>query len=162
MSPQTMDKLKAGDTAPEIALPTWPEGELKLSGLRGKYVVLYFYPRDNTSGCTTESCDFRDSHGDFEGAGAVVLGISRDSVKSHQGFSEKFGFPFRLLSDTEEQACTAYGVIKMKNKNGKQVRGIERSTFLIDPDGNIARIWRQVKVQDHAAEVLASLKEASN
>jgi len=157
-----MSELKAGDTAPEIALPTWPEGELKLSDLRGKYVVLYFYPRDNTSGCTTESCDFRDSHGDFENANAVVLGISRDSVKSHQGFSEKFGFPFRLLADTEEQACTAYGVIKMKNKNGKQVRGVERSTFLIDPDGNIACIWRQVKVQDHAAEVLASLKEASN
>ncbi len=162
MSPKTMDDLKAGDAAPEIILPTWSEGELKLSDLRGKYVVLYFYPRDNTPGCTTESCDFRDSHGDFGAAGAVVLGISRDSVKSHQRFAEKFGFPFKLLSDTGEQACTAYDVIKMKNMYGEKVRGIERSTFLIDPAGNIVRIWRKVKVKDHAVEVLTALKEELN
>lgn len=155
-----MSALKPGDTAPEIILPAWPESELKLSDLRGRYVVLYFYPRDNTPGCTTESCDYRDRHGDFENAGAIVLGISRDSVKSHERFAGKFGLPFRLLSDSEEQACTAYDVIKIKNMYGKQVRGIERSTFLIGPDGNIIHIWRKVKVRDHAAEVLATLKKA--
>ncbi len=154
-----MNILKAGDAAPEIFLPAWPEGKVTLTLLKGKYVVLYFYPKDNTPGCTTEACDFRDHDGDFESASAVVLGISRDSVKSHQRFAEKFALPFRLLSDSEEQACTAYGVIKMKNMYGRQVRGIERSTFLIDPDGNIARIWRKVKVSGHAEEVLAALKE---
>lgn len=155
-----MSALKPGDTAPEIILPAWPESELKLSDLRGRYVVLYFYPRDNTPGCTTESCDYRDRHGDFENAGAIVLGISRDSVKSHERFAGKFGLPFRLLSDSEEHACTAYDVIKIKKMYGKQVRGIERSTFLIGPDGNIIHIWRKVKVRDHAAEVLATLKKA--
>ncbi len=155
-----MSALKPGDAAPEIALPAWPAGEVHLSGLRGKYVVLYFYPKDNTPGCTTESCDFRDHHADFETAGAVVLGISRDSLKSHQRFAEKFGLPFRLLSDSEETACTAYDVIKMKNMYGRQVRGIERSTFLIGPDGRIVRIWRKVKVRGHVGEVLAALKDA--
>ncbi len=154
-----MSELKVGDIAPEITLPAWPEGILKLSGLKGKHVVLYFYPRDNTPGCTTESCDFRDHHDDFENAETVVLGISRDSVTSHRRFSEKFDFPFRLLSDTEEKACTAYDVIKMKNMYGKQVRGIERSTFLIDPTGHIAQIWRKVKVKGHAEEVLTALKD---
>jgi len=153
-----MSELKTGDTAPDIVLPAWPEGELKLSDLRGKYVVLYFYPKDNTPGCTTESCDFRDHHGDFENANAVLLGISRDSVKSHQRFADKFGLPFQLLSDTEEKACTAYDVIKMKNMYGRQVRGIERSTFLTDPDGNIVHIWHKVKVKGHVEEVLAALK----
>lgn len=153
-----MNEMKAGDMAPEITLPAWPEGEVKLSELRGKYIVLYFYPRDNTPGCTTESCDFRDHHDDFETAETVVLGISRDSIKAHRRFSEKFDFPFRLLSDTDEETCTAYDVIKMKNMYGKQVRGIERSTFLIDPAGRIACIWRKVKVKGHVEEVLATLK----
>ncbi|MFQ5355227.1 MAG: peroxiredoxin, partial [Mariprofundaceae bacterium] len=113
-----MNEMKAGDMAPEITLPAWPEGEVKLSELRGKYIVLYFYPRDNTPGCTTESCDFRDHHDDFETAETVVLGISRDSIKAHRRFSEKFDFPFRLLSDTDEETCTAYDVIKMKNMYG--------------------------------------------
>jgi len=154
-----MSVLKPGDTAPEIALPAWPAGEVRLSGLRGKYVVLYFYPRDNTPGCTTESCDFRDLHAGFEAAGAVVLGISRDSLASHQRFAEKFSLPFSLLSDPEESACATYDVIRMKHMYGRQVRGIERSTFLIAPDGRIMRIWRKVKVAGHAEEVLAALNQ---
>ncbi len=155
-----MSALQPGDTAPDITLPGWPEGEVSLAGLRGRFVVLYFYPKDNTPGCTTESCDFRDHHANFETAGAVVLGISRDSLKAHQRFAKKFGLPFRLLSDSEETACKAYDVIKMKNMYGRQVRGIERSTFLIDPNGRIVRIWRKVKVKGHVEEVLAALKEA--
>jgi len=153
-----MHELSPGDAAPEITLPAWPKGEVSLSDFRGKFVVLYFYPRDNTPGCTTESCDFRDRHADFIAVNAVILGISRDSLKSHQRFAEKFSLPFHLLSDSEEKACTAYDVIKMKNMYGRQVRGIERSTFLIDPDGNIVRIWRKVKVRGHAEEVLAAIK----
>ncbi len=152
--------LSVGDSAPDFELPSWPRGSIKLSGFKGKYVILYFYPKDNTPGCTTESCDFRDTHADFDNANAVVLGISRDSIASHQKFAEKFSFPFVLLSDSDEIACKAYDVIKMKNMYGKQVRGIERSTFLIDPQGKLAGIWRKVKVNGHVAEVLESLKKS--
>jgi len=152
-------ELQIGDIAPDFSLPSHQGGELKLSDLRGKYVVLYFYPKDNTPGCTAETCDFRDRHQDYERADAVVLGVSRDSLKSHEKFAEKFDLPFALLSDSEEFACQAYGVIKMKNMYGKQVRGIERSTFLIDPDGKLAAIWRKVKVKGHVDEVLARLTE---
>jgi peroxiredoxin Q/BCP len=151
--------LQIGDPAPDFTLPAWPEGDIRLSDLRGRYVVLYFYPKDNTPGCTQESCDFRDACKAFENAGAVVLGISRDPVRSHQRFAEKFALPFRLLSDTDEVACSAYDVIRMKNMYGKKVRGIERSTFLIDPDGRIAAIWRKIRVKGHVEEVLAALKD---
>ena len=148
---------EVGDTAPDFTLQTWPEGELTLSSLRGKWVVLYFYPKDNTPGCTMESCAFRDASGDFDASGAVILGISRDSVKSHAGFAAKFNLPFRLISDPDEIACKAFDVIRMKNMYGNQVLGVERSTFLIDPEGNIAHAWRKVKADGHVEEVLATL-----
>ena len=133
-------------------------GTFKLSAHTGHPVVLYFYPKDNTPGCTTEGAAFRDLHDRFAAAGAVVVGVSRDSVKSHQSFSTKMGFPFPLIADTDEALCARFGVIKMKNMYGKQVRGIERSTFLIGPDGSIVREWRGVKVPGHAQEVLKAVQ----
>jgi thioredoxin-dependent peroxiredoxin len=130
-------------------------GEFRLSAHRGKTVVLYFYPRDNTPGCTTEGADFAKSHAQFVKAGAVVAGVSRDSLKSHEGFKAKMQFPFELISDTEEALCQQFGVIKMKNMYGRQVQGIERSTFVIDRAGKLAREWRGVKVPNHVEEVLA-------
>jgi peroxiredoxin Q/BCP len=122
--------------------------------LLGKAVVLYFYPKDNTPGCTTEGQQFAELHKQFVKAGAEVYGISRDSLKSHENFKAKMGFPFELLSDEDEEVCTLFAVIKMKNMYGRQVRGIERSTFVLDPKGNIRREWRGVKVPGHAKEVL--------
>lgn len=142
--------------APDFTLPATGDRTVTLSELRGSKVVLYFYPKDNTPGCTNESKDFRDLHADFAAAGCVVFGISRDGMKSHQNFKAKLELPFDLVSDADEAACQAFEVIKMKNMYGKQVRGIERSTFLIDAQGNIARAWRGVKVAGHAAEVLAA------
>ena len=130
-------------------------GALKLSALKGKIVVLYFYPKDNTPGCTTEGADFAAAHKKFDRAGAVVLGASRDSLKSHENFKAKMGFPFELISDPDEKLCAAFGVMKMKNMYGKQVRGIERSTFVIDGEGRLRREWRGVKVPGHVDEVLA-------
>lgn len=124
----------------------------------GKFVVLYFYPKDSTPGCTTQGIQFRDMHTQFTAANAVIFGLSRDSLKSHENFKEKYSFPFELISDTDEIACQAFNVIKMKNMYGKQVRGIERSTFLINPQGTIVREWRGVKVDGHAAEVYASIQ----
>ena len=134
------------------------EGPFRLAELKGRPVVLYFYPKDNTPGCTTEGAAFRDLHAQFAAAGAVVAGVSRDSLQSHQGFKAKMGFPFALISDTDEALCTQFGVMKMKNMYGKQVRGIERSTFLIGPDGGLVREWRGVKVPGHAEEVLAAVQ----
>lgn len=124
----------------------------------GQVMVLYFYPKDNTPGCTTEGAQFRDLHGKFAKAGAVVAGISRDSIKSHQNFAAKMGFPFPLISDADEKLCQAFDVIRMKNMYGKKVRGIERSTFLVGADGKLAREWRGVRVPGHAAEVLAAVE----
>ena len=134
-------------------------GEFSLSAVRGKPVVLYFYPKDNTPGCTSESADFRDLHAQFTAAGAMVLGLSRDSIRSHDSFRKKLELPFDLLSDADEAVCTQFGVIKMKNMYGKQVRGIERSTFLIDAGGTLVREWRGVKVAGHAAAVLAAVQD---
>ena len=120
----------------------------------GKIVVLYFYPKDNTPGCTTEGQQFRDLHAQFAKLGCAVYGVSRDSIKSHESFKSKMEFPFDLLSDPDEKLCSLFGVIKMKNMYGRQVRGIERSTFVIDLHGSIARQWRGVKVPGHAQEVL--------
>ena len=142
--------------APDFTLPATGDLTVTLSELRGSKVVLYFYPKDNTPGCTNESKDFRDLHADFAAAGCVVFGISRDGMKSHENFKAKLELPFDLVSDADEAACQAFEVIKMKNMYGKQVHGIERSTFLIDAQGNIARAWRGVKVAGHAAEVLAA------
>ena len=133
-------------------------GAFKLAEQRGKSVVIYFYPKDNTPGCTTEGSDFRDLHKEFRKAGAVVVGVSRDSLKSHEGFKAKMGFPFELISDPDEKLCAQFDVIKMKNMYGRKVRGVERSTFLIDREGRLAREWRGVKVAGHAQEVLQAVK----
>jgi thioredoxin-dependent peroxiredoxin len=134
------------------------DGEVRLSGCKGKVVVLYFYPKDNTPGCTNEAADFRDLHSAFIEAGAVIYGASRDSLKSHAGFRSKLGLPFDLISDPDEALCEAFGVMKMKNMYGKQVRGVERSTFVIDKTGKLVREWRGVKVPSHATEVLEFVK----
>ena len=147
-----------GKKVPDFSVPATGDSTFRLSDHKGHPVVLYFYPKDSTPGCTVEGTDFRDLHKEFLKQGAVVAGISRDSVKSHENFKAKMGFPFPLLSDTEEKLCTLFGVIKMKNMYGKQVRGIERSTFLIGPDGKLVCEWRKVKVEGHAAEVLAAVK----
>ncbi len=139
----------------DFALPSTGGGTFRLSDHAGRRVVLYFYPKDNTPGCTNEGAAFRDLHDKFARAGAVIAGISRDSVKSHEGFKSKMGFPFELLSDADEALCQRFGVIKMKNMYGKKVRGIERSTFVIDGQGRLAKEWRGVKVPGHADEVLA-------
>ena len=128
------------------------------SALKGKKVVLYFYPKDSTPGCTTEAQQFRDLHEKFAKAGAVILGVSRDSIKSHENFKAKLGLPFKLLSDTDETLCNQFGVIKMKNMYGKQVRGIERSTFVIDAKGVLRHEWRGVKADGHAAAMLEAVK----
>ena len=143
-----------GQAAPDFTAPATGGSTISLAALRGKSVVLYFYPKDNTPGCTTEGTDFRDLYPQFEKAGAVVLGVSRDSLKSHEGFKCKLELPFELLSDADETLCKVFGVIKMKNMYGKQVLGIERSTFVIDKAGVLRREWRGVKVPGHAKEVL--------
>jgi len=147
-----------GEAAPDFTLPATSGREITLSSLQGGKVVLYFYPKDSTPGCTNESKDFRDLHGEFLAAGCQVFGISRDGLKSHENFKAKQALPFELISDGDETACNLFGVIKMKNMYGKQVRGIERSTFVIDAAGRLAREWRGVKVPGHAAEVLAYVK----
>ncbi len=145
---------------PDFELPATGNQRFQLSAFQGHPLILYFYPKDDTPGCTDESLQFRELHGEFAKAGWAVFGVSRDSVASHEKFRRKFSFPFELLSDAEEKACAIFGVIKMKNMYGKQVRGIERSTFAIDREGRIAREWRGVKVAGHAAEVLAFAKGA--
>ena len=126
----------------------------QLAGRPARYTVLYFYPKDNTPGCTTESIAFRDLHPQFLGAGAEIYGISRDSLRSHESFKSKLGLPFELISDPQESVCLQFGVMKMKNMYGKQVRGVERSTFVIDAEGKLVKEWRGVKVLEHADEVL--------
>jgi len=129
-------------------------GPISLAQCAGRSVVLYFYPKDNTPGCTTESQDFRDLHDEFLATGCVVIGVSRDSLKSHENFKAKHNLPFPLIADTDEVMCTDYDVIKQKNMYGKQVRGIERSTFLIDAFGVLVQEWRGLRVPGHAKEVL--------
>ena len=148
----------AGKAVKDFSLPSTGAATFKLSEHRGRKLVLYFYPKDNTPGCTAEGADFRDRHREFARAAAEVFGISRDSVKSHEGFKAKMKYPFELLSDADESACAQFGVIKMKNMYGKKVRGIERSTFVIDRDGLLAREWRGVRVPGHVEEVLNFVK----
>jgi thioredoxin-dependent peroxiredoxin len=126
----------------------------KLSDYLGKTLVIYFYPKDNTPGCTTQGMQFRDNYAAFQALNTEIFGVSRDSLKSHENFKAKFAFPFELLADTEEAACSIFGVMKMKNMYGKQVRGVERSTFVIDKNGVLIKEWRGVKVDGHAQEVL--------
>jgi peroxiredoxin Q/BCP len=144
--------------APDFELPATGGRTFRLSGARGKPLILYFYPKDNTPGCTAEGQRFRDLHPEFQKLGCAVYGVSRDSVKSHESFRAKMAFPFELLSDAEETASRLYDVIKMKNMYGKKVRGIERSTFVIDADGLVRREWRAVKVPGHVEEVLEFVK----
>jgi len=138
----------------DFELPATGGTTFQLSAHKNKFLVLYFYPKDSTPGCTTEAQQFRDLYPRFQAAGCEVFGISRDSLKSHENFKTKQALPFDLLSDAEEKACGLFGVIKMKNMYGKQVRGIERSTFVIDGQGVLRREWRRVKVPGHAQEVL--------
>ncbi|HEY6096129.1 MAG TPA: peroxiredoxin [Gallionellaceae bacterium] len=139
---------------PDFTLPATGDATFQLSALRGKSLVIFFYPKDNTPGCTLESQQFRDLYPRFQKAGCEVVGISRDSLKSHENFKSRFTLPFALLSDPEETVCNLFGVMKQKNMYGKQVRGIERSTFVLDRDGKLRREWRGLKADGHAQEVL--------
>jgi len=150
-------KLKAGDTAPEFSAAASGDGTVSLADLRGKNVVLYFYPRDDTPGCTKEACAFRDHFAEFKKAGAVVLGVSTDPVKSHDKFAAKFKLPFTLLADEDKKIVQAYGVWGEKSFMGRKYQGTHRVTFLIGPDGCIKKIWPKVKPDKHAEEVLAAL-----
>ena len=152
-----MSKIAVGKKVPDFTLPATGGKQLKLSSLKGQDVVLYFYPKDDTPGCTLEGKDFRDMNADFRRKGAVILGVSRDSLKSHAKFCDKYSFNFDLLSDEDEKLCKLFDVIKLKNMYGKKVRGIVRSTFLIGKDGVLRREWRKVNVEGHAAEVLKAL-----
>jgi peroxiredoxin Q/BCP len=151
--------LKAGNKAPDIKLPD-ENGALKsLQDYAGKYLVLYFYPKDDTPGCTTEACNFRDGIHDYTKAGVVVVGISPDSSKSHLKFKEKYSLPFSLLADEGHKVCEAYGVWGRKKMMGREYDGVFRTTFLIDPQGFIQRVFENVKPEGHSAEVLAGIKQ---
>lgn len=150
-------KLKEGDKAPEFSAPTQDGSIVSLKGLKGQPVVLYFYPKDDTPGCTKEACAFRDAYSDFQKAGAAVLGVSVDPEKAHKKFADKFQLPFPLLADTEKKIVEAYGVWGEKTFMGRKYLGTHRVTFLIDGKGRIAKIWPEVKPEKHAAEVLAEL-----
>ncbi len=151
--------LTPGDKAPGFDLPTDGGGTLKLNDLKGQKVVLYFYPKDSTPGCTTEAGDFRDRIKDFEKAGCVVVGASKDSVKRHDNFKAKNALPFPLLADVDGTLCDAYGVWVQKKLYGREYMGIERATFLIDEKGVIREVWRKVKVKGHAERVLEAVKK---
>lgn len=148
-----------GKKVSNFELPATGEQTIKLSALKGQKVVLYFYPKDSTPGCTQEGQDFRDQSAKFKRAGAVILGVSRDSLKSHENFKAKQNFNFELLSDKDEELCNLFDVIKEKNMYGKKVMGIERSTFVIDEKGVLRKEWRKVKVAGHVDEVLQAVKE---
>jgi peroxiredoxin Q/BCP len=150
-------KLREGDPAPEFSTLTNGGGRVSLSDFRGKNVVLYFYPKDDTPGCTKEACSFRDHFAEFTQRGVVVLGVSTDSVKAHDKFVDKFKLPFTLLADEDHQIVDAYGVWGEKRFMGRKYMGTHRVTFLINPEGRIQRIWPNVKPDEHVAEVLAAL-----
>lgn len=154
-----MTELKIGDQAPDFTLPTDGDGEITLSDLEGHKVVVYFYPKDNTPGCTTQSCSFNDALPEFDKLNCKIIGISKCSVKKHDNFKAKYGFKFPLASDENADTCERYGVWKEKSMYGKKFMGIERSTFLIDENGNITAIWHKVKVKDHVEEVQNTLNE---
>jgi peroxiredoxin Q/BCP len=152
-----MAELKIGDRAPDFELPTGDGGTLLLKDMRGKKVILYFYPKDNTSGCTKEACSFRDEVKQFRKKGAVIVGVSIDSDASHKKFAEKYALPFPLASDEKKELVKKYGVWKEKSMYGRKYMGVERTTFVIDEQGKIAQIFRKVKVEGHIEEVLAGL-----
>lgn len=150
--------LMEGMRAPEFRMKSYPDGEFALSDFRGKKVVLYFYPKDDTPGCTMEACSFRDTKSEWEGTGSVVLGVSNDDWSSHQAFAQKYNLNFTLLSDPDASVSKSYGVYKEKNLYGKKLWGIERTTFVIDPEGKIAKIFPRVQVDGHTSEVLETLR----
>lgn len=151
--------LRIGQKAPDFTLPTDGNNSVTLSALKGQPVVLYFYPKDDTSGCTKEACDFRDNLSALKRLKAQVIGVSKDSVKKHDKFKEKYALNFPLASDEEGKVCDKYGVWVEKSMYGRKYMGIERATYLIDAEGKIAHIWRKVSVTDHVNEVIAALKE---
>ena len=152
--------IQIGDTVPKVALPvagSTDGDEVSLGTFSGRWVVLYFYPKDNTPGCTRQAQDFRDRATDFDKASAVIIGVSKDSLKKHQNFRAKHDLPFSLITDADEQLCRAFDVIKLKKMYGREFEGIERSTFIIDPQGRVAAQWRKVKVDGHVDDVLHQL-----
>jgi len=149
--------IKPGNKIPKLTGATADGDTLKLADLQGKWTVLYFYPKDNTTGCTLEAQDFRDLYRKFKRRGAEVVGVSRDSAKSHTGFAEKYSLPFPLIADTDEKWCKAFDVIREKTLYGRKFMGVVRSTFLIDPEGKLVQEWRGVKVPGHAQAVLDSI-----
>ena len=154
---QDADALKEGDKAPEFSLPADDGTEHSLSDYRGKRVILYFYPKDDTSGCTKQACELRDALPRIEDAGAVVLGVSPDPVSSHQKFRDKYELNFPLLADEDHEVCEAYGVWKEKSMYGRKFWGVERSTFIIDEEGFIAEVWRRVRPKGHADRVVETV-----
>lgn len=153
-----MNTINTGDSVPDFELPATGEKTIGLSDLKGKNVVIYFYPKDSTPGCTLEGRDFRDNIDAFTKCNTVILGVSRDSIKSHEKFKSTQSFPFDLLSDQDEMLCRSFGVIKEKTMFGRKVMGIERSTFLVDGTGRLRNAWRKVKVKGHVNEVLEAVK----
>lgn len=154
-----MSTANIGDTLVDFEAPMTSDKTFRLSDFRGKSnLVLYFYPKDSTPGCTTEGQDFRDAYSEFQAADTEIFGLSRDGLKAHENFKAKQSFPFELISDKDETVCNLFEVIKMKNMYGKQFLGIERSTFLIDKDGVLRQEWRKVKVKEHVAAVLEAVK----
>src|SRR5450631_232841 len=152
--------ISINDKAPEFTLPDQNGKEVSLKGFRGSYVVLYFYPRADTPGCTVEACEFRDAYKKIEKTGAVILGISPDTPKAQKKFEEKYTLPFTLLADAGKKVCNLYGMMQEKNMYGKKVMGVARTTFIIGPDGKVKHIFHKVKPQGHAEEVLEYLKSA--
>ncbi len=153
------ESLKMGDKAPEFSAEVvgYERSPIRLSELKGKRVVLYFYPKDDTPGCTREACDFRDRFSELAKAGVLVLGVSRDSVESHRKFQQKYGLTFPLLSDPDGSLSTSYGVLKEKNMYGRKSVGIERTTFLIDADGVVRKVYPKVKVEGHVEQIVGDL-----
>ena len=156
--PTDARELKIGDKAPDFDLPTDGAGKLRLSDLRGRKVVLYFYPKDNTSGCTKEACEFNEGLPDFRKLKAEIVGVSRDSIASHDGFRKKYRLGFKLVADVDGKACVAYGTWVEKSMYGRKYMGVDRATFLIDEKGVIRGVWRKVKVPGHVDAVLAAAK----
>ena len=150
--------LQVGDTAPSMSISDQDDTKRSLADFKGQKLVVYFYPKDNTPGCTIESCGFRDAYQSFKAAGAEVIGVSRDSAKKHQNFIKKYDLPFMLLADVESELCDAFGVIKEKSMFGKKYMGIERSTFLIDEKGVIRHVWPKVKITGHVDDVLETIR----
>ena len=151
--------ISAGVPAPDFILLDESGTQRRLSDYRGQTVVLYFYPKDDTPGCTTEACNFRDDYSAYSDAGVVILGVSADSVKSHEKFRKKYGLPFPLLADEDHAVCEQYGVWGEKQFMGRNYKGVLRTTFLIDPNGKVKRVFEKVKPSDHSAEMLAAIKE---